>query len=638
MTMKGRADVFANGGEVPGRCGWLSRLRLLGRRATPFRDRRIGVRLLAAILCTSTALAIVASAVQLYADYRRDLSAIDQEFLQIERSSLETLANSLWSFNDTQIQLQLDGLTQLPDILYVDVIGSPGERFSSGRKPTGNAITREFVLRYSGQDQTELGRLRVSADLGAIYSRLLDTAIVILLTQTAKTFLISLLILMLVSRWVTRPLETLARYARGLSLDRLDERATLSHKPGGTPDELDDVAAALNQMADALAAELRQRGVVEAELRRSEERFRDYAETASDWFWETGTDHRLTYLSNHQAALSGDPGRRLGKTRWDLATDVATEPEKWQAHLAALERRVTFRDFIYQTRDEGPAERFVATSGKPKLGADGEFLGYRGTGRDITEAMRSERALREAKERAEIASGAKSEFLANMSHELRTPLNAIIGFAELMALVPFTSERADRYQSYARDIHTSGRHLLDIINGLLNVAQIEARKFELDERTLRLEEVVAEVVKMMTPQMEQAGLTLVCEIEPKMPGVRADARAMRQILLNLVSNALKFTPKGGTTTIRLARAAMGGVRLSVTDTGIGIAAEDIGKLMQPFTQLDNVYHRKHPGTGLGLSLVRSLAELHGGAAEIESLPGRGTTVTVWLPETRLVAI
>jgi PAS domain S-box-containing protein len=255
---------------------------------------------------------------------------------------------------------------------------------------------------------------------------------------------------------------------------------------------------------------------------------------------------------------------------------------------------------------------------------------------DQTEIKRAHGALRTAKDLAETANRAKSEFLANMSHELRTPLNAIIGFAEIMAAGIVPGHASERFTAYAHDIHTSGLHLLDIINDILDVAKIEAREIQLEEETLRVDECIASVVHMMTEQAHRATLSLDTDVAPSLPPIRADGRFLRQVLLNLVSNAIKFTPAGGRITIG-AREDKGGLRLWVTDTGIGIASEDLPKLMRPFAQLDSPYARKHRGTGLGLMLVRSLVGLHGGEVDIQSTLGRGTTVVVRLPAERVIA-
>ena len=255
----------------------------------------------------------------------------------------------------------------------------------------------------------------------------------------------------------------------------------------------------------------------------------------------------------------------------------------------------------------------------------------------MTGAVRSNAALIAAKNQAEIASRAKSNFLANMSHELRTPLNAIIGFAEIMKSGLLCAAPNERYSAYAADIHKSALHLLDIIGDILDVARIEAGKLEINKQPLKLDLVVREVIRMMSDQARQAGHELLSEIAPGLPRVLADERSIRQILLNLVSNSFKFSGAGGRIVIGVQRDIGGGLQLFVADTGIGIAPEDLTKLMQPFAQLDNAYNRKHPGTGLGLTLVRSLVQLHGGSVVIASERARGTTVTVTLPADSLIA-
>jgi signal transduction histidine kinase len=373
---------------------------------------------------------------------------------------------------------------------------------------------------------------------------------------------------------------------------------------------------------------------VEGKLRANEKRFRDFAETASDWFWETGTDHRLSYISHDVSAQPGADSF-MGKTLRDIAVDGQEEPAKWQAHEARLDANEAFRNLVFRIERGEREHRFLSASGIPFFDASGRFAGYRGTARDVTGAVLANRSLIEAKDVAEVASKAKSEFLANMSHELRTPLNAIIGFADFIDQEPLGPLGAPRYLEYVRDIGRSGRHLLDIINDMLDVARIEAGKAALDESEFALADTIDDVVKIMARQAERAEIAVKTQIDPAVPEVRADARAMRQVLLNLVSNAVKFTPPGGTVTVTLAASAGGGIALAVADTGIGIAANDIPKLMQPFSQLDNVYRRKHQGAGLGLTLVRSFCELHGGTVAIQSEVGKGTIVAVTLPENRL---
>lgn len=235
--------------------------------------------------------------------------------------------------------------------------------------------------------------------------------------------------------------------------------------------------------------------------------------------------------------------------------------------------------------------------------------------------------------RAEGANKAKSEFLANMSHELRTPLNAINGFSEIMAHEMFGPLGDQRYKEYTRDILNSGQHLLALINDILDMSKIEAGKMNLKLEPLHIDEVVEDTVRLMRNRAETAGLHLIVDLPP-LPQVEADYRALKQVLLNLLSNALKFTPRGGRVTIT-AKTEAGPLgeqmRVSVADTGIGISKEDLKRLAKPFEQIENQHSKTQQGTGLGLALTKSLIEMHDGQLYLQSEPGVGTTVNFVLP-------
>jgi signal transduction histidine kinase len=254
---------------------------------------------------------------------------------------------------------------------------------------------------------------------------------------------------------------------------------------------------------------------------------------------------------------------------------------------------------------------------------------------DVTDRKRVELDLRRAKEEAELASRSKTEFLANMSHELRTPLNAIIGFSDILMGQIFGPLGDQRYDDYARDIRDSGLHLLNLINDVLDVAKVEFGKLELTEEAVDIAAVVESCMRLMRERAETAGIKLVRTLPEGLPYLQGDGRRLKQILLNLLSNAVKFTPTGGRVAIR-AEYGKDGFRLIVEDTGIGIAAEDLEKALRPFGQIDSRLARKYQGTGLGLPLARSMAELHGGRLELDSAPNRGTTATLWLPPSRIL--
>ena len=242
------------------------------------------------------------------------------------------------------------------------------------------------------------------------------------------------------------------------------------------------------------------------------------------------------------------------------------------------------------------------------------------------------RALNTAAE----ANQAKSAFLASMSHELRTPLNAIIGFSDTMVMEVF-GPLDERYRGYAGDIHHSGEHLLALINDVLDLSRLDAGHADLKEEDFDPAELIAEALRMMTGQAGKAQIALTTHVAHGLPWLKADKRRIKQVLINLVSNALKFTPPGGTVDVAARLTAAGDLAIAVSDSGIGIAPEDIPKVMERFGQVDSPMARKHEGTGLGLPLSRQLAQLHGGDLVLESVVDQGTTVTVTLPKARLSA-
>ena len=231
--------------------------------------------------------------------------------------------------------------------------------------------------------------------------------------------------------------------------------------------------------------------------------------------------------------------------------------------------------------------------------------------------------------RAEEANHSKSEFLANMSHELRTPLNAINGFSDIMKKEMFGPLGDPRYKEYVNDILFSGQHLLSLINDILDMSKIEAGKMTLNTEALQMSDMISQVIRIVRGRADENRLKLVYE-DQIMPEIEADPRAVKQILLNLATNAIKFTPEGGVVTIAV-ESKSAGLIIRVSDTGIGISEEDIERLAQPFEQIDSQHSRKHEGTGLGLALSKSLVELHGGNFKIQSVVGQGTTVIFTLP-------
>jgi PAS domain S-box-containing protein len=264
--------------------------------------------------------------------------------------------------------------------------------------------------------------------------------------------------------------------------------------------------------------------------------------------------------------------------------------------------------------------------------ADGSMVGIR---TDITDLKTREEALFAAKEAAEIASRSKSDFLANISHELRTPLNAIIGFSEIMREELFGALGSPQYREYIGDVFDSAQHLLQLINDILDIAKAEAGKLELAEDEIAIKNVVNSAMRIVHERAHRGKIAIRTQLAADLPPLYADERKLKQILLNLLTNAVKFTPPDGTIEIAGRLAEDGDLLLTVADSGIGIAADDIAIALAPFGQVDSKLARKYDGTGLGLPLSSAMAKLHGGDMSIASVVGEGTTVTVRLPASRV---
>jgi PAS domain S-box-containing protein len=388
----------------------------------------------------------------------------------------------------------------------------------------------------------------------------------------------------------------------------------------------------------ALEAELRQ----EVERRRiAEQRFHDVTALSADWVWETDANLVYTYMSEQVERATGVPAAKyIGQSRITLFGDDNSADPFLRHHIEDMKAHRPFSHQVqWLNRPRGLV--CISVSGRPRFNDAGDFIGYVGIGRDITDEQQQRRrqdemnhALAEARDQALRASKSKSSFLAHMSHELRTPMNAILGFAEVMK-EQVVGPLDERYRGYAGHIHESAQHLLSLINDVLDLSKIEAGAYELHEGKVDLPAVATRALRQVEGAARHGGVTLALEMPVHLPPLWADQRAVFQIMLNLLSNGIKYTPASGTVAIFARQEPSGGIAFGVRDTGIGMSEADIAKALQRFGQVDNVLTREHRGSGLGLPLVQELALLHGGQVAVVSEPGAGTTVTVRFGADRL---
>jgi two-component system, cell cycle sensor histidine kinase PleC len=372
------------------------------------------------------------------------------------------------------------------------------------------------------------------------------------------------------------------------------------------------------------------------ELQESRERLSHVIDTVPAMICATDSEGCCVFVNYYQCDFFRiEPKSAAGRSISDLfGDDYAHRHRELDAQVLATGRVQQGFEEVIADREGQP--RVFLTTKAPLHRQTGEVVNVVSVSLDITQRKQTDYALARAKDEAESANRSKSEFLANTSHELRTPLNAIIGFAEMMKLELLGPIGSPRYHEYAVDILASAQHLLQIIDDLLDMSSIEAGKLKLEETTVTVPKLLKDVFRLVRGRAEDSQVRLLVSNANKLPLLRADERKLKQILLNLISNAIKFTPPQGSVSIVASLNDDGGLRFVVSDTGVGMAEQDIPTARSRFGRVTKSPWLAHPGTGLGLSLAIELTQLHGGTLDITSNIGSGTSITVDLPAERCI--
>jgi PAS domain S-box-containing protein len=378
------------------------------------------------------------------------------------------------------------------------------------------------------------------------------------------------------------------------------------------------------------STDIEDRKRAEEALRESEQRFRDYAETASDWFWEAGPDHRVGRISEHVSDIGFVPSGLAGLSRWDIATDIESEPEKWRMHRAMIDAHQPFRDFVYTVNPTG-SPVYVRTSGKPFFDAKGNFLGYRGTGTDITATIRAdhaERALREAQD--ELAHVTRvttlGELTASIAHEINQPLAAAVANAEAclrwLDRDPPDLTAARRSVEWVIDDSVRASEVIRRVRAL-------AKKSDIEKMPLDVNDVVREAIVLVQRELSSNLVSLRTELAPSLPTIFGDRVQLQQVIINLVMNGIEamlpITDRSRELVIQSGQDETRRVLVSVADCGVGISRDDADRLFKAF------FTTKSGGMGMGLSICRSIVEAHGGRLSASPNEGPGATFQFVLP-------
>lgn len=383
--------------------------------------------------------------------------------------------------------------------------------------------------------------------------------------------------------------------------------------------------------------DVEERRRAEHALGEAEKKYRAIVENAAGGIYQMTTEGH--FLSANPAAArilgfdSSDSMLRIVLNAFDFMFLNAKDKA---GYMQGLRAEGVLRNLETQARTRDGKTIWLNHNARAVRDDDNNILYFEGSMENIEQRKEAEMSLREAKVQSDLASRAKSEFLANMSHELRTPLNAIIGFSEVIGNEILGAVQPPQYLEYARDIHASGKNLLKIINEILDVANIDAGKRQLNESIVNMNSIVDSCIEFMLPKAQEKSLSLSSMSKGKIPKIIGEELAIKQMLLNLLSNAVKFTHEGGMVTISHEVDRDGNLRLSITDTGIGLDEVEIQKALSPFGQIETAFNRSAAGTGLGLTLVDSLIRLHEGRFELFSQKGIGTTATLIFPVRRVV--
>ena len=547
-----------------------------------------------------------------------------------------TIQDAVISDDLASIASFADGLYEAEDVEYCRILSPSGEVLAEAGSPeilaipfreersidevTDGVLDVEMFIEVYG---TRFGSIQLGFSTKSLDGVMETSRREMILIALAEMVLVALFSLFL-GTYLTRQLQALRDGAQ-----RLSDGALGLTIPVSGNDELAETARSFNKMStDLLHAE---KGLVE-----QTQLFQDLVQTSSDWFWTTDTEGCIQTLSSGFYASVRAPSEEIIGRPWSDVIESASAGTEQVALVKRLrqaqQQQEPFRDVIYKWKDNVGVERWINLSGKPARDGSGNYVGFRGTGKDVTEAVVREQQLTQANELARESVRSKDRFLATMSHELRTPLNAVLGLSELLK----DAKLSEVERTYLESVELSGKELLNIVSEILEVARLEDEHVQLAEEPFDFVELIEQTMRAFKTVKGTPDCALQYDVQPKeSTRLLGDVGRLRRIMNNLLGNAAKFCNYGTVRVEARLRSMSAGDRMlfcfDVTDTGVGISAEDINRVFEPFFQADDSASRKFGGAGLGLTIVRRLVNAMGGQCHIESQLGQGTHVWFTIP-------
>lgn len=595
----------------------------------------LSYRLLVYVLLCSSIFALLSTAVQLYVEYRRDVSNLYKSITFIENSYLEPIAVSVYKIDTEQLKLHMGGALKLPDVVHLVVREQRGDQLIEtelGTLTGNNLVQREFVLSYSDAyvQLESIGTLKVTASLDGTYQRLLARVSTVLATNAAKTFLASAGILLIIYWLFTRHLTQISNYIRTVEPDRQNDPLALDRKSSDTSgmDELDLVVTSINSLQDRLKEDISRRKKIEEHLCMAERKYRTVADYTYGWeYWMNG-DRELEYVSPSCERISGYSVQEFMDNP-QLMEEIVIEEDKelWRTHQCGVEANLENREIQFRIRTKTGMVRWIEHACRPVPPSTGSHAGFRASNRDISARKNAELdARRWFKELAHFNRIALlSELGTTYAHEVNQPLTAIFGNAQVARKL-LTKDPLDIAElgEIIDDIINDDKRAVDIIKRIRSLMKPQ----DLDFRPVDIKKIIQDIASFLRKELLGQKVMLIYDLEDALPRVRGDAIHLQQVLINLVQNGLE-SMTGCEPDLRQIM-IIGHmhdeykVEISVQDSGPGIPEGGTAQLFESF------YTTKKEGMGMGLSICRSIIEAHGGRLWAKNNPEKGATFSFTL--------